>query len=126
MNVPNIPAVQGRRIHLTISTDYKIPAKCINDNDSLNCWLESEAYLRILDFCQTLNSQVKNKKITDGCFESTLVSKMIELLDKIDAWIDEIPPEQGGQRYGNISFRKWNLRLQQVLQFKSVGICRVT
>lgn len=114
MNVPNIPAVQGRRIHLTISTDYEIPAKCINDNDSLTCWLDSEAYLRILDFCQTLNSQVKNKKITDACFESTLVSKIIEVLDKMDGWIDEIPPEQGGQRYGNISFRKWILRLQKV------------
>ena len=39
---------------------------------------------------------------------------MIALLDRLDAWIDEIPPLPTPQRFGNLSFRTWGKRLEDV------------
>ncbi|KAF8214123.1 hypothetical protein K438DRAFT_1802927 [Mycena galopus ATCC 62051] len=35
------------------------------------------------------------------------------LLDSLDAWIDEIPPQVSPQRYGNLAFRVWGKRLEE-------------
>ena len=42
------------------------------------------------------------------------VVKVIALLDKLDQWVDDIPPLQTPQRFGNLAFRKWGQRLEEV------------
>ena len=39
---------------------------------------------------------------------------VITLLDKLDGWIDEIPPLPTPQRFGNLAFRSWGKRLEEV------------
>jgi serine/threonine-protein phosphatase 2A activator len=39
---------------------------------------------------------------------------MLELLDELDAWIDDIPPYGDKQRFGNLAFRDWGARLSKV------------
>ncbi|KAI0656450.1 hypothetical protein C8Q70DRAFT_1011822 [Cubamyces menziesii] len=40
------------------------------------------------------------------------VSAIIELLETLDKWIDEIPPLPTPQRFGNLAFRTWGKRLE--------------
>ncbi|KAI9001484.1 hypothetical protein BD414DRAFT_474799 [Trametes punicea] len=40
------------------------------------------------------------------------VMAVIELLDRLDGWIDDIPPLPTPQRFGNLAFRTWGKRLE--------------
>lgn len=40
------------------------------------------------------------------------IDSLIALLDVLDVWIDEIPPLQTPQRFGNLAFRTWGQRLE--------------
>jgi hypothetical protein len=42
------------------------------------------------------------------------VHKVLGLLDELDRWIDEVPPLPTPQRFGNLAFRTWGERLEQV------------
>jgi serine/threonine-protein phosphatase 2A activator len=42
------------------------------------------------------------------------VRDMIAFLDTLDKWIDEIPPLPTPQRFGNLAFRTWGRRLEEV------------
>jgi serine/threonine-protein phosphatase 2A activator len=48
------------------------------------------------------------------------VRKLQQMLERIDAIIDEAPPDTGPRRFGNVSFKKWyeilELRVQELLQ----------
>ena len=39
---------------------------------------------------------------------------MVHLLETLDTWIDEIPPLESPQRFGNLAFRIWGARLTEV------------
>lgn len=42
------------------------------------------------------------------------ISRINALLDNLDEWIDEIPPLPTPQRFGNLAFRTWGKRLEEV------------
>lgn len=42
------------------------------------------------------------------------MAAVLAALDELDAWIDEIPPLQTPQRFGNLAFRTWGKRLEDV------------
>ena len=42
------------------------------------------------------------------------IQSLLKLLDTLDQWIDEIPPLQSPQRFGNLAFRTWGNRLEEV------------
>ena len=108
-----IPQVMGRRAFLNISkTNFKIPTKRIDTEEKLEFWKASEAYLRIIDFITTLNESVKNKKLSDKCYQSEVILKIVDVLDRLDSWIDQLPPDKdNNSRFGNIVFRSWIERL---------------
>ncbi|KAI8902205.1 hypothetical protein BC833DRAFT_616862 [Globomyces pollinis-pini] len=113
--IPTVPNVLGRRKYISISKEYIVPTKRIITSNCLEKFSTSEAYFRILDFCQSLNEAVKNKPNSSDCVVSKAVLNTIHLLDVLDSWIDEFPPETTEQRYGNVSFRKWHAKLQSNL-----------
>lgn len=39
---------------------------------------------------------------------------MLVLFDQLDTWIDEIPPLPTPQRFGNLAFRTWGKKLEDV------------
>jgi serine/threonine-protein phosphatase 2A activator len=39
---------------------------------------------------------------------------VLDLLDELDRWIDEVPPLPTPQRFGNLAFRTWGERLEKV------------
>lgn len=119
--VPVIPKVQGRREFLPVLDQsihvFEVPSKKITDHSLMETWLASEAYVRLIDFLQSLNESVANTKVSVGTAKprSRVVLAIMTMFDEMDAWIAEIPPDTSSvSRFGNIAFRFWIERLNQV------------
>ncbi|CAI4224967.1 unnamed protein product [Auanema sp. JU1783] len=93
---------------------FVVPTKKIHKQFDLNPWFYSEGYQELMSFLKAINDAVIKVKTTDDIKCSTNVISIIELLETIEKWISEYPPEDmGSQRYGNKAFRKWHERLEQ-------------
>ncbi|XP_050510462.1 serine/threonine-protein phosphatase 2A activator isoform X2 [Diabrotica virgifera virgifera] len=71
-------------------------------------WEKSEAYHEYLGFVCALNEAIKCKTNSAGSANaSEEINKICSLLNSLDTWIDEIPPIQQPQRFGNQAFKQW-------------------
>jgi serine/threonine-protein phosphatase 2A activator len=100
---------------------YIIPVKRINEGRDVLRFLASHAYVDIGKFVMQLNfsmcprrvevngvQQIKTWELgnPDIVF-SEAVQRIQHMLERIDSVTDEVPPDTGPRRFGNISFRKW-------------------
>lgn len=108
---------------------FVTPRKCINDGPDVAQFLISKAYRDIGLFLMQLNRAMCPRKGTgpDGKDKFTTfqlgsdydkqpaesVQRIQTMLDKIDALINQAPPDQGPRRFGNVSFRKWFALLEE-------------
>lgn len=122
-----------REISLSQLTRFSPPTTRINRDDDVERWKDSKSYRDYAIFLRRLNESVV------GCYlpwESGQPSKVVrsltriaymrsdplhqaiqsllKLLDTLDGWIDEIPPLESPQRFGNLAFRTWGKRLEEV------------
>lgn len=67
-----------------------------------------------LGFILALNEAIQGKALDSECIQSPILVNVIQMLNKFDEWITEIPPTEQPQRFGNKSFRIWHEKLQQV------------
>ncbi|GIY48701.1 hypothetical protein CDAR_314501 [Caerostris darwini] len=93
--------------------EYIVPIKEIHCYDDMKKWEKSEASREYLGFILAMNEAVKGKKISDVPIKSEMVSKLIKLLETLDKWIDEIPPIEQPQRFGNKAFRTFYTKLKE-------------
>lgn len=77
-------------------------------------WEKSEAYQEYVGFFIALNESVKGKSASGKYSESPCVQSMVELLDTMEHWIEEYPPVEQPQRFGNQAFKSWYKRLTEV------------
>lgn len=96
-----------------VEKEYCVPTKEISSIIDMKRWEESEAYYEYNGFILAMNQAVKGKKISDIVITSDIVKKMIELLETLDKWIDEIPPIEQPQRFGNKAFRTFYSKLKE-------------
>ncbi|KAI0394231.1 phosphotyrosyl phosphatase activator [Xylariaceae sp. FL0594] len=108
---------------------FRAPSKEINDGQDVAKFLTSKAYRDIGIFVMQLNRAMCPRKVKgeDGkeTTQAFLISseyetrpaesvlKLQQMLAKIEAFIDEAPPNEGPRRFGNISFRKWYQILEE-------------
>lgn len=61
-----------------------------------------------------LNNAVKNKKrsAVSRSDVSTAVRRTLEMLEKLEQWVQDIPPVKQPSRFGNSAFRTWHSRLK--------------
>ncbi|KAL4797678.1 phosphotyrosyl phosphatase activator [Aspergillus venezuelensis] len=94
------------------------PTKRINDGQDVTEFLTSKAYVDIMTFLLQLNRSLFPTKLSDGQVQpwslnseaveySAPVRQLQQLLSKLEAILDEAPPDTGPRRFGNVSFRKW-------------------
>uniref|UniRef100_A0A914HBC5 Serine/threonine-protein phosphatase 2A activator n=1 Tax=Globodera rostochiensis TaxID=31243 RepID=A0A914HBC5_GLORO len=85
------------------------PQREIMSIGDVSKWLKSEAHQKFMTFLRCLNSAVKSVSTTSiNVTVGETANKIISILDILEAWIDEYPPEDmGKQRFGNKSFKKW-------------------
>lgn len=96
---------------------FQTPKKQINDGEDVNFFLTSKGYADIMTWLLQLNAAMFPKKTASSYRTWSLhdeavalsdpVQKLRSLLRKLDAVIDEAPPDPGPRRFGNVSFRKW-------------------
>ena len=93
------------------------PTKKINEGRDVSTFLTSKAYNDIMAFILQLNTAMFPQYAQDsrddsqplqpgGSFSST-VQRLRNLLDDLQRIMDDVPPDPGPRRFGNISFRKW-------------------
>ncbi|RUS14031.1 hypothetical protein BC937DRAFT_94451 [Endogone sp. FLAS-F59071] len=112
MDPPSLPPERSLPL-LPEDHVFQTPVKRIFSDTDIPIWLDTEAFSRIMIFIENLNTSVVDKKISDPCHISENVTKILTMLDTIDAWTDEIPPLQNPQRFGNKAFRTWIARLDE-------------
>lgn len=107
------------------------PHKCINEGPDVNTFLRSKAYRDIGVFVMQLNRAMCPRKVKDDSGKDKIqtfpigseyetqppasVKSVQDMLSKIEAFIDDAPPDPGPRRFGNVSFRKWYQLLEEQL-----------
>lgn len=99
--------------------EFVEPTKRINESQDVPAFLTSKAYSDIMTFVLQLNRAMFPTKLPDGSMQSwPLESEAVQfsapirqlqvLLSKVEDIVQEVPPDSGPRRFGNISFRKWH------------------
>ncbi|TID20616.1 Phosphotyrosyl phosphatase activator [Venturia nashicola] len=115
----HIPRSTLTILHPSKPHTFAIPSKCINEGEDVQTWLTTFAYTEIMTFLLQLNAAMFPLKLTDSSkiqsweleSENTVTSPAVSslrlMVSKLEAIIDEAPPDPGPRRFGNMSFRKW-------------------
>ena len=99
------------------------PEKRIQDGDDVSFFLASKAYSDIMTFIFQLNIAMLPRKVYNNSTGSYSIKEwtlkdpdvplppvaenLAKLIEALSAIIDEVPPDTGPRRFGNVSFRKW-------------------
>jgi serine/threonine-protein phosphatase 2A activator len=94
------------------------PNKKIHESQDVSTFLTSKAYIDIMTWVLQLNRSMFPLKAADDTIQTwTLNSDAIQysapvrqlqrLLSKLEDIVQEVPPDTGPRRFGNISFRRW-------------------
>ena len=105
------------------SVEHKFlpPIKKIHDGPDVAFFLTSLAYRDIMTFVLQLNhSMIPRKSENDGVkttqtweLDSDAITlpepirKLQQLIGRLNSLVDEVPPDTGPRRFGNVSFKKW-------------------
>ncbi|KAJ5643279.1 Serine/threonine-protein phosphatase 2A activator 1 [Penicillium longicatenatum] len=104
--------------------NFITPCKKIHESHDVPAFLVSKAYTDIMTFILQLNRSIFPTKMSDGESQawplgtdavqfSAPIRQLQELLSKLEDLIQEVPPDTGPRRFGNISFRKWHEVLEE-------------
>ncbi|KAG0161088.1 hypothetical protein PDIDSM_8621 [Penicillium digitatum] len=95
------------------------PRKKIHETQDVSTFLTSKAYTEIMTWVLQLNRSMFPLKLADDTIQtwslnsdaiqySAPVRQLQRLLSKLEDIIQEVPPDTGPRRFGNISFRRWS------------------
>lgn len=93
---------------------FNQPVKLINSDVDVARFNVSVAFDRIVGFLLLLNEAVKGRNLDEIIHTSPAVQTIGTVLDILNTWIDEVPPSTGPRRFGNVAFREWMQRLEEV------------
>lgn len=99
---------------LPINHRFVEPVKAVKSITDMAIWEKSEAYMEYTGFIATLNEAIKSKPLSVDCKISENVTKLVNLLEKLNKLIDEYPPIEQPQRFGNSAFRDWLAQVKMV------------
>lgn len=97
---------------LPLNHRFLEPEKAIKSITDMALWEKSEAYIEYTGFVATLNEAIKGKPLSVDCKISDNIKKIQNLLENIDKMIDEYPPLEQPQRFGNVAFRDWLMKVK--------------
>ncbi|TEB31594.1 serine/threonine-protein phosphatase 2A activator 1 [Coprinellus micaceus] len=90
------------------------PIYHIKTDEDVQLWKTTHSYKDYSIFLNRLTNAVVNYHLPwspEALARGTM--KTLALLDKLEQWIEEIPPLQTPQRFGNLAFRTWGKRLEE-------------
>ncbi|CAE6510880.1 unnamed protein product [Rhizoctonia solani] len=96
--------------------DLVAPRPMIQTDHDVQTWQRSESYLHLLLYIRRLGDSVVGTELRtapkDGNHEGGIGS-ILRLLEELESWMNDIPPQVSPQRYGNLAFRDWGQRLEE-------------
>ncbi|KAG8688131.1 Serine/threonine-protein phosphatase 2A activator 1 [Ceratobasidium sp. 394] len=115
MNEPSLPQVPLS--DLTSFEKQTPPKPLIQTDGDVLAWQNSECYSHLLLYIQRLGEAVVGTelgRVSMRSLEDGPVRSLLVFLEELDSWISDIPPQASPQRYGNLAFRDWGQRFEQV------------
>ena len=97
-----------------IPSDGSSTARGILSPPDLASFKDSETRKLLLQFIKLACTHVRGKPISMIKEVAAPLAAIVELLDELDKWIDELPPIEQPMRFGNKAFRTWHERLVEV------------
>lgn len=93
------------------------PKREIMNMPDMAKWKRSAAYTEYINFIQNLNDSVKGASLDPEDVQAsnlpgTIVS-LLNLIKKLSGWVDEVPPIQQPQRFGNKAFKTWLTKVRE-------------
>ncbi|XP_023295705.2 serine/threonine-protein phosphatase 2A activator [Lucilia cuprina] len=87
------------------------PEKKVKQLSDVQVWLRSEAYYDLVGFINGISTAIQGKKLNDQIYISPTMKNLIEIFDKLNSFINETPPIEQPQRFGNKAFRAWSRKM---------------
>ncbi|KAL1457947.1 hypothetical protein WDU94_008127 [Cyamophila willieti] len=87
--------------------EYVIPKRQVLKDSDMKLWENSEAYHEYQGFILAMNEAVKGKAIDTKVEPSDNVMGIYQVLEHFNKLIDETPPIDQPQRFGNKAFAQW-------------------
>jgi serine/threonine-protein phosphatase 2A activator len=104
-----------RSVALDSVPSLSLPTLKIHTDNDVEKWKKTHGYHDYALFLRRLNESVVGHYLpVNGEPSTDAVRATLEILDTLDGWIDEIPPFDSPQRFGNLAFRTWGKRLDEV------------
>lgn len=97
--------------------EYSLPVKKVKVPGDMVQWQRSKAFFDIIGFINGISVVVQGKKITDEMHISQTMQNLIGVIDKLEILLEEIPPVDQPQRFGNQAFRIWYGEVRSVSIF---------
>ncbi|GJJ08184.1 hypothetical protein Clacol_002392 [Clathrus columnatus] len=109
--LPHVPATALSKINL--------PTLKIRTDEDVTQWKLTSGYRAFIFFLRRLNESVVGYELPlqDDSTDREPIIKIMTLLDGLDSWIDDIPPQPTPQRFGNLAFRDYGARLEEVILY---------
>jgi len=90
------------------------PTTKIKTDDDIEHWKSMQSYRDYILFLRRLNESVVGTSLPwIPEHHSQSVNRLLVLLDTLEQWSIEIAPLESPQRFGNLAFRTWGLRLEE-------------
>ncbi|KAG2147724.1 uncharacterized protein EDB93DRAFT_400561 [Suillus bovinus] len=91
------------------------PELKIRTDQDVEIWKSTKGYADYLLFLLRLSEAVVDYTLplVNLPKQSQEIDRILALLDTLSSWVDEIPPLQTPQRFGNLAFRTWGARLEE-------------
>lgn len=107
------------KLDSSIPHTFIAPCKKIHESQDVSTFLVSKAYTDIMTFLLQLNRSMFPTKLPDGTAQtwpigtdavqySAPIRQLQGLLSELEDLIQEVPPDNGPRRFGNVSFRRWH------------------
>lgn len=78
----------------------------------IGAWERSEAYYELIGFINAVSTCVQGKKISGEMPQSPGVDKVLTVIAHLNRLINETPPVDQPQRFGNMAYRDWHQKMR--------------
>ncbi|KAH8282211.1 hypothetical protein KR054_006140, partial [Drosophila jambulina] len=104
-------------VYTTIIVKGKQPAtaKRVQNIFDLTQWQRSRAYHDLIGFINGTSSAIQGIKTTDEMHESEMLRKLLGLFESLEKLVEQHPPLEQPQRFGNKAYRDWALEMREQL-----------
>lgn len=92
---------------------FNAPKKLINEPQDVEVFKISKAHSRIVTLISKLSNIVVGHEVPDKIIgDAPILAGLVGVFEELSVMADQIEPEKGKQRYGNVAVRKWHLQLE--------------